>query len=195
MTLGWITISMGKITFRPRHAVGNADAGGIVALAAGGLVGEACFENRLVFRRQRRLLAAPDRLGDVPLVDDGNGSVHPRLLPLAGEIRVFRFIECLRRSIRRHERRCECESTQPIPSEQGVSLLIVLMMTIFVAWGQGASNSSRFQSPRGTGGHMPVIANAQMNWHRLEDSNPRRTGLEPVTLTTERSRYGTDCWN
>ncbi|MGO9469718.1 MAG: SAM-dependent methyltransferase [Isosphaeraceae bacterium] len=112
---------------RPRHAVGNADAGGVVALAAGRLVGEARLENRLVFRRQRRLLAATERLRDVPLVDDGNGSVHPRLLPLAGEIGVFRFVERLRGRTRHGERRCKRESTQPISSVQDVSLLVVTM--------------------------------------------------------------------
>src|SRR5207302_6341420 len=51
-----------------RHAGRDARDADVFALATGGLIGEARFEDRLILRRERRLLPAPRALGLVPLV-------------------------------------------------------------------------------------------------------------------------------
>src|SRR5262249_40436700 len=82
---------------------GDAGEGGIGALPAGRLVGEVGLVDRLVFRRQRGLLAAPRRLAGVPLIADAG-----RPPPLARPVRIFRCIERLRtrgRADRRDEER------------------------------------------------------------------------------------------
>src|SRR6202030_3869214 len=79
----------------------NAGEGRVVALSAGGLVGEVGLEPRLIFRRQRRLFGPAQRLSPGPL----NGAAPT---PLAAPFGIFGFIE--RQRVRdsdvepRHER-------------------------------------------------------------------------------------------
>jgi hypothetical protein len=85
----------------PRHAVGCAGDAGVLALAALGLIGEACLEDRLIFCREWRLLVAAWPSGLVPL-DAGAG----RAFPLARPVGIFRGV--LRARERAHERdRCD----------------------------------------------------------------------------------------
>src|SRR6266700_2619066 len=72
---------------RRRHAGRDARVGRVVALPALGLVRKVLLENSLVFRRQRRLLAASRRLGGIVLA-----RTDPD--PLALKVGILRFIKC-----------------------------------------------------------------------------------------------------
>src|SRR5258706_3077548 len=85
-----------------RQAERHASGGRVVSLAAGRLVRQAGLENLLIFRRERRLLAAAERLRLIPLNGDAG-----RPAPLARKIGIFRLIErpgpCDRQRHRRRE--------------------------------------------------------------------------------------------
>src|SRR4051794_8495041 len=70
-----------------RHAVGGAGDTRVLALATLRLAGEACFEDRLILRREWGLLVAAWPFGLVPL-DAGAG----RPFPLARPVRIFRHV-------------------------------------------------------------------------------------------------------
>lgn len=69
-----------------RHAVWQAEAGRITRQAADGAVAN-LFKQRLIFRRQRRLLTEPRRLGRIPRRRDVGRSA-----PLARPVREFRGV-------------------------------------------------------------------------------------------------------
>jgi hypothetical protein len=104
-----MTISIGKrtdmILGRPN---GTQRDRRVVTLPARPLVGQARLELRLVFGRERRLLAAALRLGRVPLLANAGRSA-----PLTGEVGIFRFIECLGAD-RQHERRGKRDRTDEV---------------------------------------------------------------------------------
>ncbi len=72
-----------------RQAGRDAGVGRVVALSAGGLVGQARLQDRLIFRGQRRLLPATGRLGRVVARNAGVGAQ-----PLALPVGIPAFIEC-----------------------------------------------------------------------------------------------------
>src|SRR5215470_6191903 len=83
-----------------RHAERDAIPVCVVALSAGGLVGETGFEPDLILRRQWGLLAAAGRLAWIPLASEGNLRVH-RSLPLARPVRILRRVLRLHSASRR----------------------------------------------------------------------------------------------
>ena len=72
---------------QPRHAVADAGDAGVAALPAGVLVRHAGFPDRLIFRRERRLLAAAARLRLLP-ADAGARRAPPGAAP----VRIFALV-------------------------------------------------------------------------------------------------------
>src|SRR5262249_53586234 len=78
----------------------------VLALPALGLVGKARLKQRLIFRRQRRLLAKPQRLARIPL-----NAIAARPMPLAGPVGIFAFIKGLRAARAHADRDANCNGT------------------------------------------------------------------------------------
>src|SRR5262249_48467440 len=71
----------------PRHAVRTAAVARIIALPAAILVRKTCVEHRLIFRRERRLLAGAARLARIPVA-----ASYSRPLPFP--VGILRVVEC-----------------------------------------------------------------------------------------------------
>src|SRR5262249_4690899 len=79
--------------------------GGFAGWAARGLIGEVRLEDRLIFGRQRRLLARSGRLMRIVLDATVHAARHGDAAPLALQVRIFGVIERLRADGRQKCRR------------------------------------------------------------------------------------------
>jgi hypothetical protein len=91
----------------PRHPHRDAFVGLVEPLPAGDLIGHAGRVDGLVRFLERRLLAKARRLRRIVARLAGRGAA-----PLAGQVGIFRFIECLR--ARNHYQRRNHDRTEPL---------------------------------------------------------------------------------
>jgi hypothetical protein len=87
-----------------------------IALASGGLIGEARRQDRLILRRQWSLLAETPGLGRVEsrlASDPGNADTEP----LPGEIGIFRIIERPGGGQAGHQRSRNCNDRDCVPAQ------------------------------------------------------------------------------
>src|SRR5439155_14775170 len=82
------------------HAIGDAGVAGVLALSAGGLVGEARPQCRLIVGGERGFLRGTRTLGRIPLITDPDG-----LAPLSRKVGIFRFIVGAGTGCAEHQRR------------------------------------------------------------------------------------------